>query len=287
MPSIREIRRRIRSVKNTSQITKAMEMVSAVKMRRAQELVGLGRPYADKLTELVAGLTRLAGGSGEAPDPLLVQRPVARLGVIVITADRGLTGSLNANVLRATSRYILGHPEPVEAMAIGRRGRDWLVRHGAEIIGEVTGLSDRPTLADVNAITTLALNGYRSGRFDQVSVIYTRFVSTSRQETVERQILPVVPPPDAETRALDYIFEPSPEAVLSAVLPRYVEVQVYQAVLESVASEHAARMVAMHNATQNAREVVQELTLSMNKARQASITKEILEIVSGADALSG
>lgn len=285
MPSTREIRRRIRSVKNTSQITKAMEMVSAVKMRRAQELVHLGRPYADKMTELVAGLTRMTAGSGEL-DPLLEQRPIHRLGVIVVTADRGLCGSLNANVLRAASSYIVGHPEPVAAMAIGRKGRDWLVRHGAEIIAEITGLSDRPSLADVSAITTLAIQGYREARFDQVSVVFTRFISASRQETVQRQILPVVPPTGEATRQLDYIFEPSPEAVLRAVLPRYVEMQVYQAVLESVASEHAARMVSMHNATQNAREVVQELTLSLNKARQDGITKEILEIVGGAQALN-
>lgn len=287
MPSVREIRRRIRSVKNTSQITKAMEMVSAVKMRRAQELVHLGRPYAEKLTELVAGLTRVSGTTGDAPDPLLRQRPVRRRGLIVVTADRGLCGSLNANVLRAAARLIVDTSEPVEAMAIGRRGRDWLARHGAGLIAEVTGLSERPTLTDVNAISRLAINGYREGRFDQVSIVYTRFVSTARQETVRRQILPVLPPVGEDTRLLDYIFEPSPEAVLSAVLPRYVEMQVYQSVLESVTSEHAARMLAMHNATQNAREVVQELTLSMNKARQAGITKEILEIVSGAQAISG
>lgn len=286
MPSIRDIRRRIRSVKNTSQITKAMEMVSAVKMRRAQELVHMSRPYAEKLSELVAGLTRMSGSAEGATDPLLVQRPIQRLGLIVVTADRGLCGSLNANVLRAAAADITGHPEPVAAMAIGRRGRDWLARHGAQLIAEVTGLSDRPSLADVAAITTLAIDGYREGRFDQVSVVYTRFISTARQQTVRQQILPVVPPPSEESRLLDYIFEPSPAAVLTAVLPRYVEMQVYQAVLESVASEHAARMLSMHNATQNAREVVQELTLGLNKARQDSITKEILEIVGGAQALS-
>lgn len=287
MPSLRDIRRRIRSVKNTSQITKAMEMVSAVKMRRAQELVHLGRPYAEKLSELVADLTSMAGAAGAEQDPLLVQRPLNHLAVIVITPDRGLCGSLNGNVLRAAARVITGTIQPVAAMAIGRRGRDWLIRHGAQVVAEVTGLSERPALADVNAISTLAINGYREGRFDQVSLVYTRFVTAARQETVRRQILPVEPPPGQEGRVVDFIFEPSPQAVLSAILPRYVEMQVYQAVLESVTSEHAARMLAMHNATQNAREVVQELTLSMNKARQAGITKEILEIVGGAQALTG
>jgi F-type H+-transporting ATPase subunit gamma len=240
------------------------------------------------LTELVAGLTRITGAAEGGADPLLVQRPVQRLGVIVITADRGLAGALNANVIRAAAAFITGHrQQPVAAMAIGRRGRDWLARHGAELVAEVTGLSDRPSLADVAAITRLAIDGYREGRFDQVNIFYTRFISTARQELTQRQILPVVPPAGEETRLLDYIFEPSAGAVLSAVLPRYVEMQVYQAVLESVASEHAARMLAMHNATQNAREVVQELTLNLNKARQAGITKEILEIVGGAQALVG
>jgi F-type H+-transporting ATPase subunit gamma len=263
-----------------------MEMVSAARMRRAQEAVEASRPYAERMADLVAGLARLTGATDEI-DPLLVQRPIAHVGLIVITSDRGLAGPINANVVRNASRFILDSGAPVQALAIGRKGRDWLVRHGAPIVAEISPIPNRPTLIDVAPITTLAINGYREGRFDQVSLVYNQFVSTSRQVTVRRQILPVVPPTTGDTGLLDYIFEPSPQAVLSNLLPRYVEIQVYQAVLESLASEHAARMLAMHNATQNARDVVQELTLSMNKARQAGITKEILEIVSGAEALKG
>lgn len=283
MPSTREFRRRIRSVKNTSQITKAMEMVSAVKMRRAQEAVAASRPYAEKMAELVGGLAQVTA-HGDDTDPLLVQRPVSRVGLIVITGDRGLCGALNTNVIRRAARFILDQKVPVQTMAIGKKGRDWLLRHAGELIAEVSGLPERPTLIQVAPITTLAIDGYREGRFDRVDVVYSRYVSTTRQEAVQQQILPVVPP-RSEMKPVDYIFEPDPATVLSSLLPRYVEVEVYQAVLETAASEHSARMLAMHNATQNAREVVRELTLSYNKARQASITKEILEIAAGAEAL--
>lgn len=284
MPSTREIRRRIRSVRNTSQITKAMEMVSAVKMRKAQEAVGASRPYSEKMAELVAGLARMTAASDEI-DPLLVQRPVNRIGLIVITGDRGLCGALNTNIIRRAARFILDQNVPVQTMAIGRKGRDWLLRHSGELIAEVSGLPERPSLIQVSPITTLAIDGYRDGRFDRVDVVYSRFVSTTRQEPTIQQILPVVPPEQDTHRVLDYIFEPDPSTVLSRLLPRYVEVEVYQAVLETAASEHSARMLAMHNATQNAREVVRELTLTYNKARQAGITKEILEIAAGAEAL--
>src|SRR5262245_34879337 len=213
MPSTREIRRRIRSVKNTGQITKAMEMVSAVKMRRAQEAVEASRPYAERMAELVGGLTRMIA-TGDEVDPLLVQRPVHRVGIIVMTSDRGLAGSINTNVLRNAARYILEHQSATQAMAIGRKGRDWLIRHNAPIVAEVSGLSARPTLLEIAPITTLAINGYREGRFDQVSVVYTQFVSTSRQVTVRRQVLPVVPPEGEATGLLDYIFEPSAAGVL-------------------------------------------------------------------------
>ncbi len=284
MPSTREIRRRIRSVRNTSQITKAMEMVSAVKMRKAQEAVSASRPYSEKMADLVAGLARMTARSDEV-DPLLVQRPVNRIGLIVITGDRGLCGALNTNIIRRAARFILDQSVPVQVMAIGRKGRDWLLRHGSELIAEVSGLPERPSLIQVSPITTLAIDGYRDGRFDRVDVVYSRFVSTTRQEPTIQQILPVVPQAQETHHVLDYIFEPDPATVLSRLLPRYVEVEVYQAVLETAASEHSARMLAMHNATQNAREVVRELTLTYNKARQAGITKEILEIAAGAEAL--
>ncbi|HEY8885033.1 MAG TPA: ATP synthase F1 subunit gamma [Chloroflexota bacterium] len=285
MPTTREIRRRIRSIKNTSQITKAMEMVSAVKMRRAQELVRASRPYAEKMAELVGGLARMT--RGDDVDPLLVERPVRRAGLIVVTGDRGLCGSLNANVLRLAAHFVVDQTVPIDSLPIGRKGRDWLIRHRTNVIAEVTGLTERPTLLNVAPITTLAINGYREGRFDRVSIAYSRYVSTTRQEAVIQQILPIVPPPSSGTAFLDYIFEPDAATVLARLLPRYVEIEVYQAVLESVASEHSARMITMHNATQNAREVVQELTLTYNKTRQASITTEILEIAAGAEALKG
>lgn len=284
MPSTREIRRRIRSVKNTSQITKAMEMVAAVKMRRAQEAVAASRPYAESMADLVGGLAQ-ALVRGDELDPLLVQRPVQRIGLIVITGDRGLCGSLNTNVIRRAARFILEQNVPVQSMAIGKKGRDWLLRHGGGLVAEVSGLPERPALIQIAPITTLAIDGYRTGRFDRVDVIYSRFISTTRQEAVQRQLLPVVAPERVARTRFDYLFEPDPATVLSHLLPRYVEVEVYQSVLEAQASEHSARMIAMHNATQNAREVVLELTLSYNKARQAGITKEILEIAAGAEAL--
>ena len=180
MPSTREIRRRIRSVKNTSQITKAMEMVSAVKMRKAQEAVAASRPYAEKMAELVGDLSRVVG-AGDQLDPLLVQRPVHRAGLIVITGDRGLCGALNTNIIRRAARYIVDQSVPVQTLAIGRKGRDWLLRHGSEVIAEISGLPERPSLLDVAPITTLAIDGYRQGRFDRVDVIYSRFVSTTKQ----------------------------------------------------------------------------------------------------------
>jgi len=260
-----------------------MEMVSAVKMRRAQEAVAASRPYAEKMAELDGGLAQVTA-HGDDTDPLLVQRPVNRVGLIVITGDRGLCGALNTNVIRRAARFILDQAVPVHTMAIGKKGRDWLLRHAGELIAEVSGLSERPTLMQVAPITTLAIDGYREGRFDRVDVVYSRYVTTTRQEAVQQQILPVVPPVSV-TKPVDYIFEPDPATVLSSLLPRYVEVEVYQAVLETAASEHSARMIAMHNATQNARDVVRELTLSYNRARQDSITKEILEIAAGAEAL--
>jgi F-type H+-transporting ATPase subunit gamma len=286
MPSTREIRRRIRSVKNTSQVTKAMEMVSAVKMRRATELVAASRPYADRMAELVGGLSRILE-TGDELDPLLVQRPISRIGIIVITGDRGLCGSLNTNAIRLAARTMVEAGVPADSMAIGRKGRDWLARHNGNVIAEVSGLTERPAFLDVAPISTVAISGYREGRFDRVSIVFNRYISTTRQEVVIRQLLPVVPPAGEESGLLQYIFEPDAATVLARLLPRYVEIEVYQAVLESVASEHSARMLTMHNATQNAKEVVQELTLTYNKARQAGITKEILEIAAGAEALKG
>lgn len=286
MPSTREIRRRIRSIKNTAQITKAMEMVSASKMRRAQGLVLASRPYAERMAELIAGLASMAP-SDDSIDPLLQQRPVANVGLIVITPDRGLCGALVGNTLRQVARYVAEQTVPLVTMPVGRKGRDWLTRHVGNVIAEISGLTDRPTLLDVAPISAVAIEGFRSGRFDRVDLIYNQYVSAVVQRVVRRQLLPIVPPNEENKQLIDYILEPDAATVLSRLLPRYVEVEVYQAVLEAIASEHSARMVAMHSATENAKEITGELTLSYNKARQSSITNEILEVSAGVEALSG
>lgn len=289
MASTREIRRRIRSVRNISQITRAMEMVSAAKMRRAQQRVTASRPYTERLRAVIADLASLNVG-GTTPDeiaalPLLQQRPIRRAAVILITPDKGLTGALNANVIRRAARYILHEASvPVEVIAAGKRGRDFMMRSRQDVVAEFTGLGDAPSLNDVRPIIGVALDDFRSGTVDAVYVVYARFVNTLIQRPELVQVLPVQRP-EGGGRYTDYIFEPNPAAVLNGLLPRYVEIQVYQALLESIASEHSARMVAMRNATENAQELVSDLTLSYNKARQAAITREVAEIAAGANAL--
>jgi F-type H+-transporting ATPase subunit gamma len=286
MPSPREIRRRIRSVRNISQITRAMEMVSASKMRRAQQRVLASRPYAERLQGVIGDLAALqADRETLAQFPLLAQREIKEAAVIVITPDRGLTGPLNSNILRRLSRYILHEAGvPVRAVALGKKGRDFLVRTRQNIIAEFTGVGDRASLDEIRPVAQVALDEFLSGRVDAVYVLFPRFVNTLTQTPELRQILPIKQPEGAG-RYADYIFEPSPQAVLESLLPRFVEIQVYQAYLESVASEHSARMVAMRNATDNAKELQAELTLSYNKARQAQITREVSEIAAGANAL--
>ena len=292
MVSSREIRRRIRSVRNISQITRAMEMVSASKMRRAQQRVVATRPYTERISTVLADLAGLAAGAGaeEGQFPLLDQRPVQRVAVILITPDKGLTGAMNSNVIRRASRYILNDAGvPVEVITVGKKGRDFMVRYRRDVVAEFTALGDYPTLAQVSPIAQVAVDDFVSGKVDAVQLIYTRFINTLSQRPELQQLLPVRPPAEAEAErtATDFIFEPSPAVVLNSLLPRYVDQQVYRAILESIASEHSARMVAMRNATDNARELVSELTLSYNKARQAQITREVSEIAAGANALGG
>ncbi len=285
MPSFREIRGRIRSVKNISQITRAMEMVSASKMRRAQQRVVATRPYTARIGAVIGNLAGLAGSAdGDERFPLLDQRPVAKVAIILVTPDKGLCGSLNSNVIRRATRYILNEAGvPVEVITVGKKGRDFMVRYRRDVVAEFTALGDYPTLDQIAPIAQVAVDDFVSGRVDAVYLIYTRFVSTLNQRPELQQLLPVQPPEDA-TPLTDVIFEPSPAGVLNALLPRYVDQQVYRAVLESIASEHSARMVAMRNATDNARDLVSELTLSYNKARQALITREVSEISAGANA---
>jgi F-type H+-transporting ATPase subunit gamma len=290
MATPREIRRRIRSVRNTAQITRAMEMVAAARMRRAQERVRAARPYAEAIRAMIAGLSALGTAVDINEFPLLQQRPVKRVQVILITADRGLAGALNSNVIRRTVRFIANEAGyPVEMVAVGRKGRDFFSRQGQQLTAEFTHLGPSPALDAVRPVINIAIADFIEGRVDAVYVIYTRFVNTLVQQPEVRQILPIQPPEHAtaEERVRDFIFEPSPEAVLQALLPRYVETQVYEAVLEAIASEESARMVAMRNATDNARELIDDLTLTLNKVRQAQITREVSEIAAGAAALSG
>jgi F-type H+-transporting ATPase subunit gamma len=218
--------------------------------------------------------------------PLLQRRPVRNSALILVTPDRGLTGALVGNLIRAGAAYVAEREPRPSVIAVGRKGRDWMIRHGANLLAEFTGL-DRPSLSDVSPIARIVTDEFAAGRIDEVALVYARFYSTSNQRPVRVPLLPVEPtePGPESQRYANFLFEPSPEEVLAAILPRYVTVQIYQAILESLASEHGARMIAMHNATENAKDIVRSLTLTYNKARQAGITKEILEISGGAEAL--
>lgn len=288
MPSTREIRRRIRAVGNMAQITRAMEMVSASKMRRAQRNVLATRPYADRMLDVMGELTARAVGTRRGT--LLEVRPNIRaVGVVVVTPDRGLAGSLVSNVLRRTARFALderAHGRVVRTLAVGKKGRDFLARNGMDLIAEVTKLNDYPRLVDILGISTNVINGFLQEQFDEAYVIYTQFVNTLVQRPVVKRLLPVEAPNEPRERQTDYTYEPDQDIVLRELLPRFVEVQIYQAVLEAIASEHSARMVAMRNATDNAKDLRRDLTLSYNKTRQANITKEVSEIASGASALA-
>ncbi|MBI4300473.1 MAG: ATP synthase F1 subunit gamma [Chloroflexi bacterium] len=283
MATLRQIKRRIRSVTNTAKITKAMEMVAASKMRQAQQKVLATRPYADKMREVLAELA-VRVPQGEQVHPLLAHRPTERVTVIHVTADRGLSGGLTANVNRRTSAFILDQEHPTSLITVGRKGTEFFSRYGRQITASFSGLGDRPSLLDTLAISKVAIDEYMSGAADRVYIIYPYFVTTVTQRPVVRRLLPIEPPAQVESTA-EYIFEPDPTTVLGALLPRYVEMQVYHAVLEAVASEQSARMVAMRNATDNANELIRDLTLAYNKARQESITKELLDLVGGAAGL--
>jgi len=284
LPSLRDIRRRIRSFQNTQKATKAMQVVSVTKLRRAQAAVKATRPYAEKMVEVLQTTAELAT---EYRHPYLARREGGRAIVIVVTADRGLCGALNANTLRAVTRHVLRHHRgQARYVTLGRKGRDFLARYRRDIVADASGLGDRPGIAAILPAVSVALDEYDGGRADIVLLAYERWVSTLRQEPVVRTLLPIdLPEREEKKPAADYIYEPGPEAVLDALLPRYVETQVYQAVLENQASEHSARMIAMQNATNAAGDIISSLTLTANKARQAGITAELMEIVSGAEAL--
>jgi F-type H+-transporting ATPase subunit gamma len=286
LASLRDIRNRINSIKNTQKITKAMQVVAATRLRRAQQAVLATRPYAEKMLEVLQTTAELAT---EYKHPFLERRDGGRAIVILITSDRGLAGALNANTLRAVNRYVNQNLKgQARYVTLGRKGRDFMRRFRREIIAEASGLTDRPREHEILPAVTAAIDEYREGNADQVILAYARWVSTLRQEAVVRTLVPVdVPEREDKGPRSEYIYEPGPEEVLDQLLPRYVETQVYQAVLENQASFYSAQMIAMQNATNAAGDLVESFTLTANKLRQASITTELMEIVSGAETLRG
>jgi len=291
MATIRQLKRRIASVKNTAKITNALQLVAASKMRRAQDRALQARPYAEKLRVVLAGLASTQSGDEGAAHPLLVSRPVKTVAVLHITPDRGLCGGLNSNLNRSAGTFVAMQHEPVSVVAVGKKGRDFFIRAHSHVIAEFTDFGDYPTQSDTLAISRVIMDDYLNGTIDRVYISYPELVSTANQRPTIRQLLPIEPPttdePMDEGFTKDYIFEPSPRVVLERLLPRYIEMQIYEAVLQNAASFQSAQMVAMKNATDSARDITRELTLTYNKARQEQITNELLDIVGGAAALEG
>ncbi|HSP65636.1 MAG TPA: ATP synthase F1 subunit gamma [Candidatus Deferrimicrobium sp.] len=284
MASLRDLRRRIRSVKNTQKITKAMELVAAAKMRRAQERVEAARPYAEEITNVIADIFKR---DPEYKHPYLEVREVQKRLVVLITTDRGLVGALNGNNIRLALREMNESPGAASVVTIGRKGRDTMRRLRKELVADRSGLGDRPSMGDVLPAIRVAMEQYENGDVDQVDLVYAQFISAGRQRAVARRLLPLQVPEATGKLAADFIYEPEPKDVLDALLPRYVESQIYQALLENVASQQAAQMVAMRNASDNANDLIQDLTLTANTVRQSTITTELMEIVGGAAALAG
>jgi F-type H+-transporting ATPase subunit gamma len=293
MAGTKEIRTKIKSVQNTRKITKAMEMVAASKMRKAQERMRAARPYAEKIRNVAA---HMALANPEYKHPFMVARDIKRAGLIVVTTDKGLCGGLNTNVLRAVTtqlRDLQNKGVETQTTAIGTKGMQFLGRVGAKVVSHVVHLGDTPHLEKLIGAIKVQLDAFNAGQIDAVYLAYTRFINTMRQEPVVEQLLPLtadkLAQSDAEKQAYswDYIYEPDAQTVVDELLIRYVEALVYQAVAENMASEQSARMVAMKAATDNAGNVIDELKLVYNKTRQAGITKELSEIVSGAAAAAG
>jgi F-type H+-transporting ATPase subunit gamma len=292
--TVQELKRRIRSVRNTRKITRAMELVAAAKLRRAEERIKALRPYAETMTELIAGVGR---ASASVRLPLLEQREsVESVAIVPLTGDRGLAGSFNAQIMRrafALERALQAEGQSARWVAVGKKGRSTLLFRRRELAGAYTGFTDRPGYENAQAIAHRIAELFTSGEVDRVTLVYNTFISALTQRVTEQDILPIsrdILETDEEERAAaalrgDFIFEPEPELILERLLPVYLETQVYRALLESTASEQGARMTAMRNASKNAGELIDSLTLRMNRARQAEITQEILEVVAGAEAL--
>jgi F-type H+-transporting ATPase subunit gamma len=285
MPSLLDLRRRIRAVKSTQQITKAMKMISASKLRRAQERVIGARPFALQMQRV---LNSLASRVDPSSHPLLAEREHTaepKVLLIVVTADKGLCGGFNTNIIKAASGFINNAGTPIELGLVGRKGRDFFRRRGFEVRVEEIGIFQRVKYADAKRIAEAAIEEFTSGRVSKVFIVYNEFKSVMQQRVTTEQLLPI---PKATTAPvsgdIDYIYEPGPTQILADLLPKHIEIQVYRALLESAAAEHAARMTAMDAATKNSGEIIDTLTLYMNKVRQAAITREIIEVVSGASA---
>ena len=284
MPSLIDIRRRIRSVKNTQQITKAMKMVSAAKLRRAQDRVIASRPYGAMLRKMLGNVAAaVANDENAGQNPLLTQREEKRVLLVLVTSDKGLAGAFNTNLIKAAQRFAKEHPgAEIGMVLIGRKGRDFFRKRGAKVVGDYLNMAAKLVYADVAAIAGKAMELYRNDQIDAVYLIYNEFKTVAAQNLVVNRVLPMQLPEQANPA--DYIFEQSPIEMLDALLPRYVETEFYRSLAESTAAEHAARMTAMEAATSNAGDMIEKLTLYMNRVRQASITKEIIEVVSGAAA---
>jgi F-type H+-transporting ATPase subunit gamma len=280
--TLRDIRRRIGSAQNTKKVTNALQLVASAKLRRAQQKAIAARPYAELSAQVLA---EVASRAREYQHPYLVQREGNRSLVIVITTDRGLCGAVNSNVVREYLRFEKSQAAPCTTVAIGRKGRDALRRMKRNLIAEVTNYGESPQFIDIVPAVTAALDEFRAGKVDQVFVLYSKYVSISSQVPTLQPLVPVAVPEKKEGLTSDYIYEPDPEEVLDQLLPRYVEAQVYRALVENLASEQAAKMIAMSNATDAAADLIDALTLLRNKLRQETITKELMEIVGGVAAL--
>jgi F-type H+-transporting ATPase subunit gamma len=285
MASTQILRRRIRSVQGTTKICKAMEMIATAKMRRTQEQAIAGRPYAEEISKVVSDLAVEAQASGKV-HPLLQKREVQKIAIIHLTTDRGLCGGLNANQNRLVASFILEQTVPVTLVTIGRKGRTFARITHQDLRAEFTGISDRPSLLETLPISRVVIDDYSNGGVDLVYLAYPHFITTMIQRPTMEVLLPIEPAVLPRAQVAEYIYEPDPSAVLGGLLPRYVEMKVYHAILELVASEQSARMVAMRNASDNAKELLGDLTLALNKVRQETITKEICDISGGAEALA-
>ncbi|HYR86268.1 MAG TPA: ATP synthase F1 subunit gamma [Terriglobia bacterium] len=285
MPSLLDIRRRIRSVKNTQQLTKAMKTVAAARLRRAQERVFSARPYAEQLRKVLANLTSHI--EEDISHPLLEIRPEHRILFVIVTADRGLCGAFNANIIRTAQLFIRDHSgQTLNLAMVGRKGRDFFRRRLGKAHSEFINIFSRLDYGHAKDISEMVVKAYSDKEVDAVYVIYNEFKSVIQQRVVVEKLLPLSRPEVDRTQpGPDYIFEQPPQEIFNRMLPRYVEVQIYRALLESAASEHGARMAAMDTASRNAGDMIDSLTLNMNRIRQAAITREIIEVVSGAGAL--